>query len=113
MHDQFAAVPADAEFFDHGIRFFQTEPDHGGVHGLLDKLFERKVQAADGGLRVGGFEAGGIRRDRVLVAIVKLNFRGEFVQSLDDAGGGIRFSCRNITTDLSSEAILRRRMNTA
>jgi hypothetical protein len=49
MHDQFAAMPADAELFNHGIRLFQTEPDHGGIHGLLDKLLERKVQAADGG----------------------------------------------------------------
>ena len=67
MHDQFAAVPADAELFHHGIRLFQTEPDHGGIHGLLNELFERKVQAADGGLRFGGFEAGGLRRDGVLV----------------------------------------------
>src|ERR1700690_1203086 len=27
MHEQFAAVPADAKFFNHGIRLFQTEPD--------------------------------------------------------------------------------------
>ena len=49
-----SAMPADAELFNHGIRFFQTEPDHGGIHGLLDELFERKVQTADGGLRFGG-----------------------------------------------------------
>jgi len=31
VHDQFAAVPAEAEFFNHDVRFFQAEPDDGGI----------------------------------------------------------------------------------
>ena len=58
---------------------------------MLDELFERQVQAADGGLRFGGFEAGGLRGDGAL-AVGEENFRRDFRNGFDDAHAVLRMA---------------------
>ena len=72
VQDDLALVPARAELLDHEVRFFKAERVYRGVHGLLDKLSQRDLEAADGGLGFGRFEAAGFRRDGA-GAVVKLD----------------------------------------
>ncbi|MGA3163789.1 MAG: hypothetical protein ABSD77_06300 [Verrucomicrobiota bacterium] len=87
-------MPADAEFFDHGIRFLQPEPGHGSVQRLLDEMFERNVQTAHRGLRLGGFQPGGFRRDGVF-AVVKLNVSRDFGNRPDCSQAILRMANRH------------------
>ena len=84
VEDQLAAMPAQAELFHDGIRLFQAEFNHRRRKCLFDELLQRHGQAMEGGLRFGGFQAGGNGFHRA-PAVVELNLRRDFGDGLDRA----------------------------
>jgi hypothetical protein len=84
MEDEFAIVPADAEFGDGGVGFFEAQGIDGAADDFVDEGDERAFEAGDGDLGFGRFEGGGFGIDDAF-AVIEDDIDGVFGDAANDA----------------------------